>query len=69
MHPVVNPMVMSLSQTTATPRSLTPTVSQEGSMITSTSHLPEGVTIDHGDVNLTAGETSQEVNIEIQHCS
>ena len=68
VHPVVaNPMVMSLSQTTATPRSLTPTVSQEGSMIMSTSHQPEGAVIDHGDISLAVGETSQEVYY-VNHC-
>ena len=59
-HTVVNPMLMSLS--TATPHSLTPTVSQDGSMITST-HLPDSAIVDHGDVNLTVTDTTQDVPV------
>ena len=30
-------------------------------MIMSTSHQPEGAVVDHGDISLAVGETSQEV--------
>lgn len=62
MHPVTNPMVMSLSQVTPTPHSITPTVSQDGSMIQS-GHLPDSGVVDHGDINISMADNSQEVSI------
>ena len=63
-HTVVNPMLMSLS--TTTPHSLTPTVSQDGSMITS-AHLPDtGAVVDHGDVNVVVTDTTQDVAVSSQ---
>lgn len=67
--PVQNTLLTSISQSLATPRSMTPIQGlMESSMVSSTTGLgtTEGATggpVDHTDINLSMIESSQEVRM------